>query len=183
MTRILSLIGSLVLAALCGSGPVAAQWPEPAIVVTPGEGRAFHAAVQRFADGGSPAEPGRADALRSEIQEGMRFSDVLLPLADDAFLGPLETTELADGARGDCSDWTQGGADALVEGVIATSAEQLVVEFQVWDTARCRLLEKGELKRPLSDRLRLAKLLSDRVVAAFTGTPGVAGTEIAFISD
>ena len=183
MTRILSLIGSLVLAVLCGSGPVAAQWPEPAIVITPGESRAFHAAVQRFADGGSPAEPGRADALRSEIQEGMRFSDVLLPLADDAFLGPLETTELADGARGDCSDWTQGGADALVEGVIATSGEQLVVEFQVWDTARCRLLEKGELRRPPAERLRLAKLLADRVVAAFTGTPGVAGTEIAFISD
>jgi TolB protein len=173
----------LALAGLCGLGTAAAQAPDPAIVITPGEGRAFRAAVQVFADHGSPAVPGRAADLRREIEDGMRFSDVLLPLPDDAFLGPLETRQLADGRRDDCSDWTQGGADALVEGVIATSGDELAVQFQVWDTARCRVLARGELKRARSERLRLAKLLADRVVAAFTGTPGVAGTEIAFISD
>ncbi len=174
-----------VLAGLAGLGlqARAAEPSGPAIVITPGEGRAFRAAVQVFEDRAAPAEPGRAVAFRREIEQGMVFSGVLLPLPDDAFLGPLTTRELTDGRRNDCSDWIQGGADALVEGRITSSATELVVEYQVWDTARCRSLARGKLKRSHSDRLRLAKLLADQVVAAFTGTPGVAGTEIAFISD
>ncbi len=174
------LVGWMALAA----PPIRAQDPGPAIVITPGEGRAFHAAVQLFVDGGVPAEPRRAPALREEIEAGMEFSGVLLPLDHDAFLGTDQTESgLTDGRREDCADWSQGGADALVEGVIGGSETELVVEYQVWDTARCRSLARGELKRPHSDRVRLAKLLADEVVAAFTGTPGVAGTEIAFISD
>ena len=161
----------------------AAELSGPAIVITPGEGRAFRAAVQAFEDRAVPAEPGRATAFRREIEQGMVFSGVLLPLADDAFLGPLATRELTNGRRDDCSDWIQGGADALVEGRITSSESELVVDYQVWDTAGCRSLARGQLKRPFADRLRLAKLLADQVVAAFTGTPGVAGTEIAFISD
>ena len=156
---------------------------EPAIVITPGEGRAFRAAIQLFEDHGIPAEPGRAAGLREHIEAGMEFSGVLLPLAHEAFLGPEKTLVLGEGRREDCADWTQGGADALVEGVIGGSETELVVEYQVWDTARCKSLARGELKRTHSDRERLAKLLADEIVAAFTGTPGVAGTELAFISD
>ena len=166
-----------------GPGLAAAQVSGPAIVITPGEGRAFRAAVQQFSDRAMPVDPGRAAGLRRAMEQGMEFSGVLLPLADDAFLGARETEALTEGPRDDCSDWLQGGADALVEGRITGSASELAVEYQVWDTARCRSLARGVLKRPREDRHRLAKLLADQVVAAFTGTPGVAGTEIAFISD
>ncbi|MDG2334252.1 MAG: hypothetical protein P8Q97_08530 [Myxococcota bacterium] len=166
------------------AGSAGAQDSGPAIVITPGEGRAFHAAVQLFADGGFPAQPQRAQGLRDEIEAGMEFSGVLLPLSHDAFLGSERTQSLVtESRREDCADWTQGGADALVEGVIGGSDTELVVDYQVWDTARCRSLARGQLKRVHSDRVRLAKLLADEVVAAFTGLPGVAGTEIAFVSD
>ena len=185
MPRISCLILALVLAGpgVPGAALGQAEVPEPVIVITPGEGRAFRAAVQVFRDEAAPVDPGRAEALRAEIADGMLFSGVLLPLADDAFLGPRVTAQLAEDSRGDCPDWTQGGADALVEGVIRGGAEALIVEYQVWDTARCRSLARGELKRPGAERRRLARLLADRVVEAFTGTPGVAGSEIAFISD
>ena len=57
------------------------------------------------------------------------------------------------------------------------------MRYQVWDTAQCKRLTLGELVRPDSEQIRLAKILADEVVGAFTGMPGVAGTEIAFISD
>ena len=185
MCRTLALVPALVLGFLAGSPiPSAlAQEAGPAVVITPGEGRAFRAAVQVFRDGAEPADPGRAQAFREEVEKAMLFSGVLLPLADEAFLGPRETDGLTSGRRQDCADWIQGGADALVEGVIESSGSELRVDYQVWDTARCRSLARGELKRPAAERRRLAKLLADAVVAAFTGTPGVAGTEIAFISD
>jgi TolB protein len=185
MYRMLALVPILLLGYLPGPAipSAAAQEGGPAVVITPGEGRAFRAAVQVFLDRAEPPDPARAGAFREEVEKAMLFSGVLLPLADEAFLGARETTELASGRRQDCADWIQGGADALVEGVIESSGSELRVDYQVWDTARCRSLARGELKRPHAQRRRLAKLLADQVVAAFTGTPGVAGTEIAFISD
>jgi TolB protein len=153
------------------------------IVVTPGESKAFHAAVQQFRDDATPADPQRAAILRGMVGDGMAYSSVLLPLQDEAFLAPMQTTELAGRRRADCNDWTQSGADALVEGVIKSAGQDLVVHYQVWDTARCLRLREGKLRRPHNDMIRLAKLLADDVVEAFTGTAGVAGTEIAFISD
>ncbi|MFP6640110.1 MAG: hypothetical protein VCC04_07690, partial [Myxococcota bacterium] len=161
------------------SGPTSGQ----AIVITPGQGRAFRVAVQTFLDQALPADPRRAEGLRAEIEQGMAFSDLLQPLSRDAFLGPETSSGLVAGRRADCADWTQGGADALVEGVIERREQQLAVRYQIWDTARCRRLSLGELVRPDSERIRIAKLLADDVVGALTGTAGVAGTEIAFISD
>ena len=187
MPRLASLIRRvaavlcLVSAALLPGAPVRAQ--DPAIVITPGEGRAFRAAVQTFSDFALPADAGRAAELRRLIGAGLEFSGVLLPLPDAAFLGPRQSGELGDGKRYDCADWTQSGADALVEGQIHREGQQLSVDFQVWDTARCMRVGKGRIARPPTELTRLGKLIADDVVKAFTGTPGVAGTEIAYISD
>ncbi len=152
-------------------------------MVTPGEGRAFYAAVQRFQDEGDPDTRSRARTATGDRRRASSFSSVLLPLTEDAFLGAKVTTELADRRRYDCGDWTQSGADALVEGVIRRVGQSLEVEFHVWDTAQCKRLAQGKLARPDKDGKRLAKLIADEIVKAFTGTAGVAGTEIAFISD
>jgi TolB protein len=180
----LALFAALIagaLLALCM--PFAASAEDPAVVVTPGSGRAFRAAIQEFRDDAVPVDKERASELRRMIGDGMTYSGVLLPLPDDAFLGEPKTGELASRRRFDCEDWTQSGADALVEGVISRSGQELSVEYQVWDTARCKRLISATLNRPPKDMIRLAKLLSDAIVGAFTGTPGVAGTEIAFVSD
>ncbi len=185
-TGALRVLRSLLLIALLACGPAlrAAQAQgEAPIVVTPGEAPAFHAAVQLFQDEALPALPDRAAELRRMVGEGMRYSSVLLPLADEAFLGPMETTDFGGDKRAVCADFTQGGADALVEGRIQNAGQRLRVDYQIWDTVRCVKLREGRLDRPARDLTRLAKLLADAVVAGFTGTPGVAGTEIAFISN
>jgi TolB protein len=180
----IALLASVpVTATAQAEGSAGSAGPGPAIVVTPGETRAFHAAVQIFDDASRPPNAGRAVALRAEISEGMAYSSVLLPLPDAAFLGDLLTKNLGDGPRADCGDWTQSGADALVEGRITGDPSALEVEWQVWDSARCVRLAKGKFTRRQSEMRRMGRLLADAVVKAFTGTPGVAGTEVAFISD
>ena len=171
------------LGALCLAPPLALAQDDPAIVITPGDVRAFRAAVQIFVDEALPAKADRAEELRRHIEDGLAYSDVVLPLAEDAYLGEKQTTQFGESKRYDCADWTQSGADALVEGRIRRKGQKLSVDFQVWNTARCERIGKGTIDRPDAELIRLGKLLSDDVVKAFTGTPGVAGTEIAFISD
>ncbi|MDG2048738.1 MAG: hypothetical protein P8M78_01115 [Myxococcota bacterium] len=155
----------------------------PAIVITPGQERAFRAAVQTFRDDeGATTNPERAAKLRTVIEDGLSYSGVLQPLAEDAFLGETATSELGD-KRLDCADWTQSGADALIEGRIFRQGQETAVEYQVWDTARCTRVGQGVIAEAPKNEKRLGKRVSDGIVEAFTGTPGVASTELAFISD
>jgi len=179
--RLVRAWGVVVAGLLCAA-TARAQSDRPIIEITPGKVEAFRAAVQRFRDDALPVNPGRAGDLRQALQEALTFDGVLLPIADGAFLGPLDTEGLADGPRYDCADWTQSGADALVEGRIFNDGAMLAVEFAVWDTARCRRMDRRTLTRPASEGPRLARLVADAVVAAFTGTPGASATEMAFLS-
>lgn len=169
----------LVLLAFAGRG-VAEE--RPIIEISPGKERAFRVAVQVFRDDLTPADPERAGRLIESIEQGLDFNGVLLALSRDAFLGPLMTKELATGRRYDCGDWTQSGANALVEGVIDGGGGEIEVSYRVWDTARCVRLLRGRLARPANDLHRLGAALADDIVKAFTGTRGAADTEVAFIS-
>ncbi len=174
--------GCMLLLALALGSLRAFAEDRPIIEITPGKERAFRVAVQVFRDDLQPARPERAAKLLESIEQGLDFNGVLLPLSREAFLGPQITTELAGGRRYDCADWTQSGANALVEGVIAGGGGEVEVSYRVWDTARCVRLLRGRLARPESELHRLGAALADDVVKAFTGTRGAADTEIAFIS-
>jgi TolB protein len=171
----------LSLLLIGGTGPGAAQ-ERPVIEISPGKERAFRVAVQLFRDDVLPPDSERAGRLLKSIEQGLDFNGVLLPLSREAFLAPERTQELKRGRRYDCGDWTQSGANALVEGLVAREGGELVVSYQVWDAARCTLLRTGRLVRPASELRRLGASLADDIVKAFTGNRGAADTEIAFIS-
>jgi TolB protein len=155
----------------------------PIIEISPGKERAFHVAVQVFRDDLLPADPKRAAKLLEAIEDGLDFNGVLVPLSRDAFLGPQMTEELASGRRYDCAEWTQSGANALIEGVIEGGGGEVEASYRLWDTARCVRLLRARVVRPANELHRLGAALADDVVKAFTGTRGAADTEIAFVSD
>jgi TolB protein len=181
MKRLCIHLAALFAAALALASAVQAEAP-PVIEITPGKLRAFRAAIQRFDDQVSPPRPSRADDLRNALEDALRFSSVLVPLAHAAFLGEEDTKEFSEGHRYDCSDWVQSGADALVEGRIENDSSRVAVEFAVWDVARCTRLARKRLSRVPAEGPLLAKLVADAIVEAFTGIPGSAATEVAFIS-
>ena len=173
--------GIVLALMLAWAGPAAAE-ERPIIEISPGKERAFLVAVQVFRDDLVPPDPKRAGRLLESLEQGLDFNGVLLPLSREAFLGPQVTKELVSEPRYDCGDWTQSGANALVEGVIGGANGELEVSYGVWDPARCVRLLRGQLTRPVSEMHRLGAAIADDIVKAFTGTRGVADTEIAFLS-
>lgn len=176
--------GLAVVASFVGiADPASAQGPRSAVEISPGRAKAFRVAVQRFRDLATPVRTLRADDLRGVIGEALDFTGVLLPLDHAAYLGPDNSGPLTDRGRTDCNDWTQSGADALVEGEIRSRGGMLEIEFAVWDTTRCTRLLRKTVVRVRTEAVRLARTIADQIVGAFTGVPGCAATEIAFVSD
>ncbi len=173
----------VALCIVCAPDVGLAQSQKRVVEISPGRAKAFRVAVQRFRDRAQPMRPARADDLRAVIGDALDFTGILLPLDPAAYLGPDESEPLSNRGRSDCPDWSQSGADALVEGEIRSGTGTLEIEFTVWDTARCVRLARKTVTRVSSEAIRLARTVADEIVAAFTGTPGCAATEIAFVSN
>jgi TolB protein len=178
MSRV-TLVGLLLCAV---SGPVFAQDENPAVVVPPPTaGGVYKAAVQRFFDlGGATAQ---IDSVREGIGGALEYSSLFKVLSPGAYLASDSSQRLDGTPPLACADWRQIGADALVEGELSQSGKEVSVEFRVWDVPRCRKLMRKRYTGPATDLPRIARRIGDEIVGAFTGTPGVASTEIAFISN
>jgi len=180
----MSRVGVAALALLSAtlSSGVFAQEENPAVVVPPPtEGGVYKAAVQRFFDAGGGGEA--ADAVRAEIGDGLEYSSLFKVLSPKAYLASDSSARLDGSPPLACPDWRQIGADALVEGELSQSGKAATVEFRVWDVPRCSKLLRKRYTGPQSDLPRIARRIGDEIVGAFTGKPGVASTEIAFISN
>lgn len=154
------------------------------IVIEGGKGKSYRIAVQRFADGSAPQSAERVARFRDALQDALEFSGLFQRVPDGAFLGPLETDSIDDGTAIVCPDWTQIGADALLQGELARDDSGFRVAFRVWDTARCRdLMRRRYVQKATADPEELARRVADDVVEAFLGVRGVSSTEIAFVSD
>ncbi len=173
-----------LLAGWLATAAVATAENRPAVVVTPGSARTFRAAVQTFADQSLVSQAARVESFRDAIGSALDYSNVFRMVSHEAFLGPTATLSLDDGPPLVCSDWTQIGADALVEGVLVVDEAELSVEFRVWDTARCtRLMRKRYRQSAGAEPKTMARRIADDIVGSFIGLRGVAGTEIAFVSN
>lgn len=176
------VIGAFVTGGAVAKDLANEQGPLPTLEIAPGNASAFRVAVLGFRSAGPPVGEERIAELREEIERGLVFSSVVVPLDHDAYLGPEESPAL-DSQNFDCASWKQSGADAMLVGELARDGVRLRTEIKVVDVGRCQELKSGKL---LGDRDGLAKLgrtIADEVVEALTGLRGVASTEIAFISD
>lgn len=171
-------LGSWLLLGIIAATPVGAQEENPTIVVPPPSSGAYKAAVQRFS-----GDAERADKLRDAIGRGLEFSSLFQLIPTAAFVAGDVSAPLDGGPPIACPDWSQIGADALVEGAIAARGTQLSVEFRVWDVARCQKLERRRFQGTSAEVDLIGRKIADAIVGAFTGKPGVSATEIAFVSD
>jgi len=176
--------GALILAVLLLAGAArdaAAQ--RPAVIVTDPSARAFKAAIQRFTDQQAVPDAQRLTELRERIGAALVFSKVFAVIDPKAFLGPDETAGLDGVPPPVCPDWSQIGADALIEGTVVTEPRGMAVQFHVWDVVRCRRLKRKRYFGNPGDVDVIARRIADDVIEAFTGRHGMSSTEIAFVSD
>jgi TolB protein len=151
------------------------------VVVTDPNEHTFKAAVQEFAPGAPGLDVAR---FRQDLVDALDYSGVFTSLDPGAFLGPRRTASLQANPPVACPDWAQIGADALVQGETSSAAQGggIAVDFLVWDVPRCRTPLRKRYTGGAGDARRIARRVADDVVAAFTGKPGVASTELAFVS-
>ena len=166
---------------LCVGAPATAQ-DRPAVVVKGGQGRSFKVAVQDFLDESALPKPGRPMKFREYIEKALEFSGAVSPMSHAAFLGPETSGPLDGGPQIVCSDWSQIGADALVEGTLSVETE-LVVEYRIWDATRCTRLARKRYRQPATaDPALIGRRIADDIVASFVGVRGVSASEITFVS-
>jgi TolB protein len=171
------------LVAVLALGSSALAEGRPPILVTDPSARTYRAAVQEFAELGPQRDSGRPVRLRKSLADSLAFSGLFTSVETAAFLGPKVTPAL-DGSMPVCPNWRQIGADALLQGEVRDAGEELAVEFRLLDVARgCVELMQKRYKGARGDEARIARVIADDVVASFTGTRGVADTEIAFVSN
>ncbi len=181
MQRVVQLAMALLVAA--AASPEARGEDRPVVVVTPGSARTFKAALQTFADRSSAPDDSRAQRIREDLASALEFSSVFAILSEEAFLGPATTVALEGDDDFSCADWTQIGADTVVQGELSADGE-LRVEFRVWDAVRCQSLVRKRYTQPLTADIGVvARRIADEVVAAFIGIQGVSSTELAFVSN
>ena len=177
-------------AILCGiwlgvagmAAPSAGQDRAP-VVVKGSEQKAYRIAVQRFADDPTKPNGPMIDDFRAKVQKALEFSGVFTKIEDGAFLGPVTTPPGREDAQLECPNWSQIGADGVLEGEFTRRADGLSISFRVWDPTQCKRLVRRRYQQSGANLDGTARRLADDVVEAFTGVRGVSSTEIAFVSD
>ena len=165
-----------VLAAGLLIAPVGHAQNRPQIEIQGAGSQSLRVAVQKFA---GPS----ADKFLVALTDALEFSSVFRAIDHAAFLAPTTTRSLTGRRSMVCSDWTQIGADVLVEGVLRREGTDFTAEFRAWDVPSCRN-KPGTRYRQLASAKRsvLAKRMADEIVKLFTGLRGVSETELAFVS-
>jgi TolB protein len=174
--RLLPLLAVFALSAgaLAQSGPV---------VVGPGDKiKLENVALQHFL-ARSPEAQSLASELHTALGGGLEFSMLYALTPEKAFLDPATSPALASAPAPKCQNWKQIGADYLVQGQVDVTPEAMHVTYRVWDVVKCsaKVVSKQRAARPENAR-RLGKSIADEIVGALTGVPGVADTEMAYVS-
>ena len=160
---------------------IAAEERAP-VVINEGQ-KTYRIAVQRFADDPSKPNAHAIDEFRDKVLRALEFSGVFTKIDDAAFLGPVTTPPGREDAQLECPNWSQVGADGLLEGEFTRTAEGVGISFRIWDPTQCKRLMRRRYQQSGANLDATARRLADDVVEAFVGIRGVSSTEIAFVSD
>ncbi len=181
--RIRGAIALVVILAAVGLAAAAVAGARPPIVVTDPDARTYRVAVLRFASIGASADEKLVGELREAVVAGIEFSGLFSAADPEAFLEPETSAPLEERRPLVCPNWSQIGVDVLLQGEVERKQEGIRAEYRMIDVSRgCKSLGRKRYTVGRTDQRRLGNAIADDVVAAFTGRPGVADTELAFIS-
>ena len=168
----------LLIALVCSASAALAEDP---FRVGGAEGRE-KIAVQRFL-ARAPEAQTLASELHTGLGGGLEFSMLYDLTPEAAFLESTTSPSLASAPPVKCQNWKQIGADYLVQGMLDVTPEKVRVTYRVWDVVKCsaKVVSKQREAR-LENARRLGKSIADEIVGALTGVPGVADTEMAYVS-
>ncbi|UQZ89482.1 hypothetical protein C4J81_09825 [Deltaproteobacteria bacterium Smac51] len=87
-----------------------------------------------------------------------------------------------DGSPVDFDPWKAIGADYLVKGGMTLSGSKITLEMRLFDVAMGNQMLGKRYSGPTKDARKMINQFTNAVLEAITGTPGVFGSEIIFVS-
>ena len=127
---------------------------------------------------GAPDGSDVMDVLAADFDRSglFRLLDPRSFLADPAKEGSSASTI-------DFSKWTAVGAQALIKGSATAQADNVKVDFRLFDVPRAAELLHGTYSAPRAGLRQVAHRFADDVVRTFTQEPGVFQTRIAYVRE
>ncbi len=96
------------------------------------------------------------------------------------FIGVIDSHRYGGGKE---TDWKSLGADYVVMGQVVNDPAGVMIEGQILDVASNKLLAGHRVRGTIGQLEDMTLQLCDGLIKDFTGEPGVARTQIAYVSD
>ncbi len=180
---------ALLLMGLAGAAPVRAQGEEPLgentpsviIDITPGEGRKFKMAIcDLIPVKGSPGQ--NAVYLPDRLAANLAMTGLFDNINKRAFLESDPRAGLDGDTNPEYRAWSAIGADFLVKGTLSTSGSRVTLEMRLFDVGLQRQMLGKRYSGNVKDARKMINQFTNAVLEAITGTPGVFGSQIIFVS-
>lgn len=146
-----------------------------------GVGQRYKLAVADLAPMGGSAG-NNATYLPSRLSANLDMTGLFDSLDKRSFL----ETDLMAGVDGQSQPnydaWTRIGTDFLIKGGITASGSKLTLEMRLFDVPQRRQMLGKRYSGPAKDARKMINQFTNAVLEAITGTPGVFGSQIVFVS-
>jgi TolB protein len=134
-------------------------------------------AINQFYGSGDSVSPYSSD-IKEVVEQDLISSGLFRSINSDAF---LETPSINKAPT--FANWRQIGAFALTVGKITENADQITVEFRLWDPNSETSLEGTSFTVSKKSWRRVAHKIADQIYKRLTGEEGYFDTRILFISE
>ena len=138
--------------------------------ITSAEARKIIFAVPWFQSSGSSSDAKLDRGLADTLAKSLVFHGIIDVLPNQRVIGSTS------------ADWARLGADYGVVGRYSVNNDQINMEIRLFDAAEDKMLMGKAYKGPLAEKDLMIYKFTDAVINELTGTPGLATTQIAFIT-
>ncbi|MCG6929155.1 MAG: Tol-Pal system beta propeller repeat protein TolB [Desulfofustis sp.] len=170
MTLLLARFVPVLLAVLLVSSPACAK--RVYLDITSAEARKIVFAVPWFQSSSNSSGGSQQDRkLAKTLSDALVFHGIIDVLPPERVIG--STT----------SEWSSMGADYGIIGRYSASGDSVSMEIRLFDAAEDKMLMGKSYEGPSSETNQMLFKFTDAVIEELTGKPGLATTQIAFVSE
>ncbi|MGI9536723.1 MAG: protein TolB [Desulfocapsaceae bacterium] len=138
--------------------------------ITSAEARKIIFAVPWFESSGSNSDAKLDRTLADTLSKALVFHGIIDVLPNQRIVGSGS------------GDWARLGADYGVIGRYSVSKDQINMEMRLFDAADDKMLMGKAYKGPLDEQDKMIYKFTDAVINELTGKPGLATTQVAFVT-
>ena len=138
--------------------------------ITSAEARKIIFAVPWFQSSGSSSDAKLDRGLADTLAKALVFHGIIDVLPNQRVIGSTS------------ADWARLGADYGVVGRYSVNKDQINMEIRLFDAAEDKMLMGKAYKGPLDEKDLMIYKFTDAVINELTGTPGLATTQIGFVT-